>query len=374
MIDMKNYKYSQGFTIIEILVTLVISAILLGGTINVLINNFNLSRANDRYARLNENTLIAANFLTQDLNNAGYTGCPQKVNAVASTGTPGDLLHLTDFVATEDQILAIDGYDNTNQLWSRYATNQLQANIVNGTDAITIRAVLENGSPLLSDMANRNSPLNVNLLGFPVAIGDLIAVYNCRQLDITQVTNVDEANNTISHIGVTKAFDADDSTKTIMGDAARVSRFTAVRFFIGQDANGQAGLWREVLPGNTAESRQELIKGVEDMQILYGVASSGLTPDAYLPASQMTTENHWDNLVSIKFALLITSNFVSTGGDDSLQNEEDNQDFLDYKNAQIALGAQHVLLDKNVPWVADNVIRRVVTREVFFRNLQYKKM
>lgn len=374
MIGMKNYKYSQGFTIIEILVTLVISAILLGGTINVLINNFNLSRANDRYARINENTLIAANFLTQELNNAGYTGCPQKVNAVANTGNPGDLLHLTDFVVTKDQILSVDGYDNASQLWSRYGSSQLQANIVNGTDAITIRTLLENGTPLLSDMDNRNSPLNVNLLEIPINIGELMAVYDCRQLDITQVTDVDQVNNNISHIGLTKAFTANDSTTTIMGDAARVSRFNAVRFYIGQDANGQAGLWREVLPGNTAESRQELIKGVEDMQILYGIASSGLTPDAYLTASQMTTENHWDNLVSIKFALLVTSNFVSTGGDDSLQNEEDNQDFLDYKNAQIALGAQHVLLDKNVPWVADNVIRRVVTREVFFRNLQYKKM
>lgn len=374
----RNLKFNQGFTLIELMVTLVISAVLLAGTINVLINNFSISRANDRYARLNENTLMATTFIAQDIENAGLMGCATSVaNNVASTGN-GDLLHLTDTVGASEKILFLDGLDDSNKLWSRFGTNQIQSSILDGTDAITIRRIRIRGDELAANMTDEDSNLNVNLSGDNVEVGDLIAISDCRTLDLAEVVSINTTggNTVLSHNGLSNVYSINDVEDNFMSQAGRVALFDTVRYFIGTDANGQAGLWREILPGNTPESRQELIKGIEDLQILYGVgadASNNYTPTNYVRADQITTQQGWQEVVSIKFAMLVTSNYVSTTGNDSLQNQEDNQDFLDYKNAQIALGAQHELLDKSIPWQADNVVRRVITREVFLRNIQMQE-
>lgn len=381
---MKTTKRNLGFSLIELIVTLAISSILLFGTINVLVNNMNMSRANDRYARLNESSLLAMNFITQDLQTIGYTGCANNINTALNFANNGDLMHLLADDGNKNIILSIDGLDDSNSIWTRSsdlggATTQIQANILAGTDAITLRKVRNIGSVLANDMANGGADMVVNLTDDNLRVDDLLAVHDCLNMEIVQVTGIDASTNTISHTGLDKAYSSADIIDNLLNTAGRAALFDVVRYYIGTDENNQPGLWREVLPGNTAESRQELIKGVENMQILYGVTSTAnnFAPDFYVTADLLVSQAAWQDVVSVKIAMLVSSNFISTAGDDSLENEEKFQEFLDYKNAQIALGAKHELLDKNIAngtaidWTADGVLRQVITREVFFRNRQY---
>lgn len=381
---MNRAKDNQGFSLIELIVTLAISSILLLGTINVLVNNMNMSRANDRYARLNESSLLAMNFITQDLQTIGYTGCAKNINTTIPFASNGDLLHLLADDGNKNILLSIDGLDDSNSIWTRStdlggATTQIQGSIAPGTDAITLRKVRNLGAMLTNDMASGADDLTVNLSDDNIRVDDIFVIHDCLEMEIARVTGIDAGTNTIKHTGLDKAYTTDEMADNILSTAARVAMFDVVRYYIGTDENNQRGLWREVLPGNTPESRQELIKGVENMQILYGVTSNSnnFVPDFYVTANQLVSQGAWQDVVSVKVAMLVSSNFISTAGDDSLQNEERLQEFLDYKNAQIALGAKHELLDKNIAngsaidWVADGVLRQVITREVFFRNRQY---
>ena len=73
------------------------------------------------------------------------------------------------------------------------------------------------------------------------------------------------------------------------------------------DANDQL-----VTAAQTANT-EAFVEGIEDMQLLYGVdrPPAGVDPDfladAYLNATQVTAANLWNSVVSIRFALLVTS-------------------------------------------------------------------
>jgi type IV pilus assembly protein PilW len=87
--------------------------------------------------------------------------------------------------------------------------------------------------------------------------------------------------------------------------------FRARRYFVGQDLNGSPGLYRQIFDSNPnaanvfGEFAERLIDGVENMQILYGVDTSGnRIPNAYLNATAVA---NWADVVTVKLALLFAT-------------------------------------------------------------------
>ncbi len=59
--------------------------------------------------------------------------------------------------------------------------------------------------------------------------------------------------------------------------------------------------------GSVAAASEELVEGIEDMQILYGVDTSGSSePDTYVNASDVGNSN-WDKVRSVRISLLSSS-------------------------------------------------------------------
>jgi len=147
--------------------------------------------------------------------------------------------------------------------------------------------------------------------------------------------------------------------------SGRVTRVDPVRYFIGVDATGQRGLWREAFINN-AVVQQELIKGVEDMQILYGITdatSDTKVPLIYVRADEIAG-NQWRRVVSAKIAMLVTSNYLSAGGDADRFTNEDGENYINNNT--------YNLLDVTVGPFGDQTLRQVVSTEVFFRNQQFE--
>lgn len=72
----KNRLHNQrGLTIVELMVTLLLSSLLLLGVMQLFINSNNADRTNSSLARLQENGRIALDMLKQDLRRTGYQGC-----------------------------------------------------------------------------------------------------------------------------------------------------------------------------------------------------------------------------------------------------------------------------------------------------------
>ena len=73
-----------------------------------------------------------------------------------------------------------------------------------------------------------------------------------------------------------------------------------IRYFIGTGTKGPS-LFRQVFNGATVAT-QELVEGIENMQILYGIDtdSSGV-PNSFVDAENVPD---WDNVLSVRFGLL----------------------------------------------------------------------
>jgi type IV pilus assembly protein PilW len=80
---------------------------------------------------------------------------------------------------------------------------------------------------------------------------------------------------------------------------------------VGQDQNGSPGLYRQIFDANPnlgnvfGEYAERLIDGVENMQILYGVDTTGnRIPNNYLTATAVA---NWEDVVTVKLALLFAT-------------------------------------------------------------------
>ena len=88
-------------------------------------------------------------------------------------------------------------------------------------------------------------------------------------------------------------------------------RVISRRYIIKDATNGQPSLFRiqylkDATTDNFSVIEQELIPGVDNMQILYGIATGvgDRLPDTYAKASDVT---QWNNVVSVRLALLLST-------------------------------------------------------------------
>ena len=99
---------------------------------------------------------------------------------------------------------------------------------------------------------------------------------------------------------------------------------------------------------DSAGTDQQIIDGVENMQVLYGVDSDlDRVADMYIRADTVTTNGDWPQVVSVRLAMLLSSVDPATNDPDT---------------------AIYNLLGTNVGPINDSMRRHVFTTSVAFRN------
>jgi len=77
-----NYRVTQGFSLIEMMIALTVGLIILGAVSMVMVNSAKSSRANDRTSELQTNGRYALDVLRRDITHAGQTGMMPPHNIV----------------------------------------------------------------------------------------------------------------------------------------------------------------------------------------------------------------------------------------------------------------------------------------------------
>jgi type IV pilus assembly protein PilW len=287
---MKNLGKQCGISLVEILVALVISLFLLGGIVQVYLGNKTTFKFTNALAEIQENGRFALDSMSQDLRLSNEWGCVKfnpadtdNINNTINTGTfAGYNSNFHDFVGED----AIVGTNNAG---------------LNGSDTLTVRG----GKP---GQANVQSPfvlagtasLNVTA-GSRIGQGDFVLVTRCgandllieAEADILRVTTATTvaANTLLTFAG--------SKSQQYQNDAS-VIELQTVNYSIANGASGQPALFRTEF--GTAV---ELVEGVQDLQILYGVDSDN---DQF--ANQYLSSNNvadFDDVVSIRVMLLLRS-------------------------------------------------------------------
>ncbi|MBN1378658.1 MAG: PilW family protein [Gammaproteobacteria bacterium] len=325
-------SFQKGFSLIELMISLVISLILIAGTASILVNNSSAYRSNDDLSRLQENLRIASQILTRDLRMAGYFGCADNMEELANpfeVSAPGSLLDTTN---------AYEGSESGGN-WQPSDNSDVTADILANTDAVTVRFLVGGaGLDVQTSMSTVTQDISIPA-GNNLVQGAIAGIFDCETTDIFQVANADaSATGTVAH-GTALA--------KIYSDEASIAPASFVRYFIGDGANGPS-LFRQVFdPTTNGTVTQELVEGIENMQILWGVDNDGdKRPDTYISADAGV---NWPAVVSIRYALLgRTLNDYGDAWDNSTYNVNGT----------------------DVVAPGDRRVRRVLSNTILLRNFQ----
>ena len=361
---------NAGLTIIELLVAIALGAILLSGAIQLFVNNRATYELTTDMARLQENARFALQAMVSDIRMAGHSGCVNDLARVSNnTGfTSGELA---------DPTTGLEGIDAGAASWSPsgYGGGVFSpvAGFLANADALTVRYLVgeradADGDAVL-DMEVTNSVYSGNL---NITVGNntiglattaVAGISDCGGVDVFTVGGV--GGNTITANGLSRAYDPINK--------ALVGRFVAARYFLRNNAEGVPSLFRvgfNTAPGSLSTeeplaNQEELVDGVQSMQILYGVDANGdSVPDQFLAAGAagLTTRNDWLSVVSVRIALLMrTVDGIGRIVDDNIYQVGN----VRFCRAGIT-PAPNPLCD--VTWPTDNFRRRVFQTTVSVRN------
>ncbi|MCP4331999.1 MAG: hypothetical protein GY785_05045 [Gammaproteobacteria bacterium] len=301
-------KHQRGISMVEILISLVISLFLLGGIVQVYIANKATYKFTDSISRIQENGRFSMETVVQDLRMAGFWGCavfdPTDTAALVNNLDPGSAAYdpmLHDFTGQS----AIQGTENDG---------------LNGSDSLTLRGSKPNQVNVRPPYnTTTSSDLNVTETT-SIEAGDIVMISNCRGADIFQVTSTTAAvadQNGITHVTGSEApgnYNPDICkgggnlhclSQTYGSDSAMFELQTVI-YTIAAGASGEPAMWRSENGTNV-----ELIEGVEEMQILYGVDDDGDDfANQYLTGPAVADMN---DVITIRVMLLVRSEeaFVS---------------------------------------------------------------
>jgi type IV pilus assembly protein PilW len=169
-----------------------------------------------------------------------------------------------------------------------------------------------------------------------------LLVSDCYSGGIFQVTNMstnDNKDNIVHNTGT--GGPPGNWTKGLGKDytGGEVFKLSTRTYFIRTGASGRPALWRKV--GSNAAD--ELVEGVDNMQILYGQDTNGdQVVDLYEPADDVAD---WSDVVAVRITLLVAS-------------DENN----------VAVEPQTVVYNSASSTAADRRIREVFTTTVGVRN------
>ena len=300
-----------GMSLVELLVATTIGLILLGGIYQVFISSDTGYRYNEQLARLQENGRFVLELMTRDGRMAGYWGCAGQTDSFTS------VLNSTDFIYDFGQ--AVYGLEATGaNLWSDDAglvdpTSTLGSgmglsNPVNGSDILVIRGIDPDiRIEATGHMDNVSSDLKITA-GLSDDVldpngGEILVVTDCVEATVFQSVSYTDSNGNLVHntgASVTPGNSTFNFGHPYQEDAEILFPRTTV-YYLRYNGNNEPSLYRKI--ANSAV--EELIEGVESMQILYGEdTDDNRTVDVYNTANSV---GDWDNVLAVRIGLLLRS-------------------------------------------------------------------
>ena len=322
-------RKDSGFSLVELMIALVISLILTAGVIQVYLSSKSAYSTNQALASVQENGRFGLNFLTRDIRMADFWGCFKQQsnnvsNHVNNTNAPAG----RDF----DFNNALSGTDGPS------ASNDY-------SDEITIKRADANGITVVSPyMPNPSADLKVSAPN-DLYVDQIVLVSDCSSADIFQITNSNVSHTSVVHNSGTgtPGNATKPLSKSYQGNA-KIYSLSYVRYYIGTGTSGEPALFKQDYVN--LDGTQELVDGVESMQILYGEdKSNDGVANRYVPAG--TSGLNMNNVVSVRLGLLIRSA-------NHLRPDKDT--------------STYTVLDKTLGPFNDYRLRKVFTTTIGIRN------
>lgn len=268
---MNTPRKQTGVSVIEVMVAVAISLILLAGVMQIFLTNKHSYRVQEAFSRLQENGRYAVQFLVQDIRMAGFFGCSSGVHA------PRNIVNL-DGVAGADPIAEFNGngllgLEATDLPLTLNPTTTLSS-VYGGSDILQIKRATNTGIHLDGPMtaANANIKLDAATATGMFHDDDILFVTDCEKADIFAANNV-TPNGAFITIAHPMSVNIDNFLSKVYQEDAEVMRMLVNTYYVDTNSAGVPALFRASMGNNASITPEELVEGVENMQLLYGVDS-----------------------------------------------------------------------------------------------------
>ncbi|MEH6651037.1 MAG: PilW family protein [Motiliproteus sp.] len=293
---MKPHRSEHGFSMVELMIALVLGLMIVAAVMQTFIGTKRSYELQDDLSRVQENGRFAMEYLKRDIRQADFWGC--------LTGALGNITNNLD--ASVDTTLFSMAEGVSGAEGSGYQTDITKLGAAILSDMIVLRGGADSGFGVLPPyMPSPSGTVKID----PAATlekGEIVLLSDCTQGDIFQISNDpetgnaghDEVNhgtgniivngNTVSPGNINNGL-----SKKYTGDA-RLFKAGTTTFEVKLNSFGEPALYRN--------GTEELVEGVESMQIEYGIdIDNDRIPNYFndFDASEV------DAAVSVRISLLV---------------------------------------------------------------------
>ncbi len=311
----------RGFSLVELMVSMVVALVVMAAALRVFVGMNESFRLEDALSRLQENARYGFEALALDARQAGFTGCITTVNNLlnpAGTNYDPALYDVSrpltgfEFAGTDNgdayTVTTLDPNGASRASWSDDTGTQLPAMLQNavlpGTDVLFVKQA----SQRLGVTAQGNTPANAANITLTGASGidqdTIVLISDCAGADLFQNRAADKAATLSRGAGGNPGNVAPSNDLShAYSPGAEIYVLSPTIYYVGMGAGGNPGLFRRRFLEGGAGETQELIEGVENMQILYGEdTNDDRVADLYVAADGV---GDWARVVSLKVGLLM---------------------------------------------------------------------
>lgn len=327
-----------GFTLVELMIASTIGLIILVALGQLFVTSRATYVLEDGLARAQESGRFAMEILAQDIRMAGYMGCHNaSAGAGEIQGQGSGTTCTTSFCnmanpADESTRFAAEGIrgftyvgtgGNTRGDWSPslpvafFADGEVKAY----TDAILIQYAVSTGTYITGNTGPDNANIQIPAdsdLAQELQDGDMLIISDCKSTDVFRATGASNSSGPVATI----PHAVSDNLRPVLPhsygpDAEILSMVSRVYYIAESDTNQEPALMRKELEkiglGGGVGDPQELIQGIEDMRLIFGVDTDS-TPDRianrYVLAHEVVDltgpgSTNWDDVASLRLGLLI---------------------------------------------------------------------
>ncbi|WP_428244084.1 PilW family protein [Gynuella sp.] len=309
----KGIRNQTGLSLVELMIALTLGLVLTGGVIMTFISTKGMYTTQQGLSQIQDTGRLAVEFLEKDIRMAGYMGCATRATTMTITNT---LNNSSDYKYAFQT--AIQGYTA-----ATLPNGTLTKTPVADTDIVVIRSAGSSGVQVSKN--NDAAQVFVTNTGVEaggcggnknrvsgICEGDILVVTDCSKARIFQVTNVTQSGNEVNLVHSNSGSSPGNAISSWGGNSidpeesfgagSEIMTVTTSVYFIATGTSGRPSLWKSQ---NGIEF--ELLPGVEDLAISYGVdtdASQDFIPNSYQAASSVVD---WNRVVSTQISLLIAS-------------------------------------------------------------------
>jgi len=311
---MMKCNAERGFSLVELMIALVIGLILIAGVLQVFVGSTVTYSMQSGLSKIQENGRFAMSFIVRDLRQAGYFGCSREadINNVTSSA-------IDAFLNIENPILG----DASTGSASYQRTSLADVIEVKFAEVVSSCDIESHNTAGREIQCEANHNFNNT---------EVMIATDCLNIAVFQKNGAHTSR--IEHpVGVGTAF-----------DRGSVMRLQTHGYYIANNTLGEPALYRESIASGAASTiANELVEGIEDMQVLYGEdTDNDRVVNYYVPFNEV---NDAEDVLSIRVSLLVRS-------------IEDN----------IVQGSQTVVFNGATVNRADGHLRKVFTTTVALRN------